>query len=765
MNTLLPQKFVCASQELSSYTTPVAAPVFRKSFFVKRSKCASLLIGCTGFYELYLNGERITAGYLKPYISNPDEIIFYNHYDLSDKLTDGENVLCVILGNGYANPIGGAVWNHGIKHKKPPAFALECCYDDMCFDAEDMVWNRSHILFDDYRCGCYCDMTLYSREWYLPGYTSDEWKTPALCDYSQSDKRIAECENVDEIRRIKPVEFYPGVLREYRMRDGFRVTHYHGDTIMERTPVSGGYIYDFGENCAGVPCLKIKGTRGQKIHMQFCELLFEGFADYINIDVYPDGCCQKDVYVCCGDGEEIYIPPFTYHGFRYCYVYGISEDQATEDLLTYVVLHNNVNINSCFECSDKVSNQIFDACRRSDLSNLFYIITDCPQREKNGWTGDAAVSAEHYMFNYGCENVFSDWMHCIVRAQSDNGAMPLFVPSPGDLWDCPVWDNAIFSLPYYVYKYTGNLKIIVDNSEAMMKNLRYHISILDERGISDCGLGDWLPVDSEADAYASPLGFCASTILLISIKMAKVMFDATGLNEYASYAQQNYDKLRKAIRDEYNDCGIITPGKTEKYIKDTYRICQTSQALGLYSGIFDDDETEIAVNKLVELIKEKDNSFDCGFIGLRVIFHVLSKFGYSDLAYNMITKPTHPSYANMIYRGETTVWERFQPPGKRIGSHNHHFMCDVSSWYLKNVAGINVNPDCNNPNSVILNPCFINDLENARGVYSNCNGSVEICWKRENDKIIVNITEKGSLEIVYGDKLNEIKCCVNHVRE
>ena len=762
---MLPEKFVCASDECASYTNMVPAPIFRKSFCVKSTDNATLTIGCTGFYELYLNGVRITDGYLKPYISNPNEVIFYNNYDLGKKLVVGENVLCVILGNGYANPIGGEIWQHGKNHKKAPAFALECIYDDTSFDAEDMLWNRSHILFDDYRCGTYCDMTLFEKEWYLGGFDDSNWNVPLVCDYSHSQKKMAECQSIKEIRRIEPLEYYSGALREYRMRDAFAQTLYNGDTPLGKTPLNGGYIYDFGENCAGVPCLKIKGTKGQKIEMQFSELLFEGFVDYINVDVYPDGCCQKDVYVCSGDGVEEYIPPFTYHGFRYCYVYGITEEQATQDLLTYIVLHNDVKKKTGFMCSDEISNRIFDACIRSDLSNLFYIITDCPAREKNGWTGDAAVSAEHYMLHYDCEDVFSDLMYCMRFSQGKSGAMPLFVPSAGSLSDCIVWDSALFALPYYAYKYAGNTKIIIDNAHVMMENLRHHISILDERGILDSGLGDWLPVDSQPDEYASPLGFCASCVLLLCLRMSMVMFDAVGMTENSNFAKEHYAKLRESIRMEYNDGGVITKGKTEKYIKPTYRVCQTSQALGLYADIFDREEIPKAVSTLLELVEQNKGSFDCGFLGLRVIFLVLSKYGYSDIAYKMITKPSHPSYANMIYRGETTVWERFQPPGKRIGSHNHHFMGDVSAWYVKTVAGINVNPNCDNPDKILVNPHFVKDLNNACGEYASKDGFVKVDWARKDGKIYVDIYARGSFETILGDNLKKDSCVVNFFKE
>ena len=167
---MLPEKFVCATNKAATLTELVPAPVFRKSFFAKPDDTVSLTIGCTGFYDLFLNGEKITNGYLMPYISNPDDVIFYNQYDFSDKLLPGENVICVILGNGHANPVGGQVWGHSQRNHVAPAFAMECICGDLRFEACDMLWNRSHILFDDYRLGCYCDMTLYEKAWYLPGY-------------------------------------------------------------------------------------------------------------------------------------------------------------------------------------------------------------------------------------------------------------------------------------------------------------------------------------------------------------------------------------------------------------------------------------------------------------------------------------------------------------------------------------------------------------------------------------------------------------------
>lgn len=746
--------FVCAGEKFSTYQKNVPAPLFRKRFSIKEKTQAMLTIGATGFYELYLNGEKITKGYLAPFIANPDYTVFFDSYDLTDKLCKGNNTLDVLLGNGFCNAVGGEIWKH-TKCSAPPSFSLQFQCGEVSFSSKDMLWKPSHILFDDYRVGTYCDARLCTVHDNIIDFTG-EWKLPIDAPKPKGEKRFATCEPVREIRRIKAVSITPGGLRDYRMRDDFLGILYNGETVMGTSCKYGGYIYDFGENNSGVPCLKIKGKKGQKIDLQFSELQFEGFVDYINVDVYPDGCCQRDVYICGSDEEEIYIPPFTYHGFRYCYVYGITPEQATADLLEYIILHSDVKVKAEFSCSDEISNQIFAACRRSDESNLVNIITDCPGREKNGWTGDVAISAEHYMFNLGAQNCIKDWLCCVRNMQSPKGNLPTLVPSTIEADNCPVWDSALFFAPFAVYQYTGDTDVIEANAYSMIKNLRYYMDMRDERGIVESGMGDWLPVDEAAGAYHSPLGFCCSVILMEACRMGEIMLRRINQVEDANYCAECFNALRKAVRDEYNDNGVITVGKTEKYNQSTYRVCQTSQALGLYANIFDEDEKAKALECLVACIKEKGNSFDCGFLGMRTIFHVLAENGFADLAYYMVTKPTHPSYANMIYRGETTVWERFSAPGKRIGSHNHHFMADVSAWYLRHIVGISVNPFYNDPDFVAIQPKFIKSLEFAKGSYATPNGKVAVEWKRIDGKIYLNVQTKGSAKFALGKGVKDL---------
>ncbi|MBQ8509822.1 MAG: family 78 glycoside hydrolase catalytic domain [Clostridia bacterium] len=732
---MFPNHFVSAGREYCTYDRPVPAPLFQKSFTLDTiPDSAPLIIGCTGFYELYLNGENVTDGYLAPYVANSNDVVFYRRYELAEKLHSGENRLSVLLGNGFANPLSTQIWGHDRRPgRAAPAFSLD--FMDGRITAADMRWKDSPIRFDDYRCGVLCDMTA----------GDDGWHDPVDAEEPAGEKRFVTSPPIREVRRLRAVSICPGELRDYRVRDEFTSLP-RTSAAMQPAPVCGGWIYDFGENTAGVPLLHINGQRGQVIHLQFSELLLEGFVDYINVDVYPDGCCQQDVYI-CGGGEETFIPPFTYHGARYCYVHGITPEQATPDLLQFLVLRNDVEVRSDFACTDSISTEIFAACRRSDEANLFHIITDCPHREKNGWTGDAAISAEHYMYNLGAEDCFADWLACIRASQAKNGALPLVVPSNGAANGCVVWDSVITALPYYAWIHTGDTRIITDNADAMLKNIRRHLSLRDERGIVEQGMGDWLPVDAGASEYASPLGFCCTVTLMEMVRMADEMLTAVGRHGDAAFCADTWHTLREAVRAEYNEGGVIGVGK--KNGKPTYRPCQTSQALGLYAGVFEPSEEGTALDTLLRLVREAGGSFDCGFLGLRVIFHVLTDHGHADLAYRMITKPAHPSYANMIYRGETTVWERFVKPGGRTGSHNHHFMADVSAWYLRTLMGIRVNPERDNPDRLRVAPCFIEAVEGASGWYKTPHGKLTLRWERIGDRVTLYAKAGGDVHVDY----------------
>ncbi|MCI1859449.1 MAG: hypothetical protein LKI80_15065, partial [Sporolactobacillus sp.] len=420
------------------------------------------------------------------------------------------------------------------------------------------------------------------------------------------------------------------------------------------------------------------------------------------------------------------------HGFRYVYITGIHKEQATEDLLTYLVMHSKVKTVGNFSSSDEISNKIQQCTRNSDLSNFYYFPTDCPQREKNGWTGDAALSAEQLLLNFSVEKDFAEWMTNIRAAQNDEGAIPGIVPTAswGYEWGSgPAWDSALVYIPFFVYKYHGDKQIIKDNATAFIRYLNYLTTKQDEHGLIAFGLGDWCPAGRDFDAYKSPLVLTDSILSMDIAKKAAFLFHEIGWKLQSDFAEKLSNQLRNSIRHYLIDFATMTAEGA----------CQTSQAMAIYYGIFAEGEKQAAFKRLLEIIHQSDEHIDAGILGLRVLFHVLADFGEADLAYQMIVRKDFPAYGNWIARGATSLWETFYREGEVAGSMNHHFFGDVSSWFIQTIAGIHFNPYCHNLNEVIIAPHFIKQLNHAEAYYVSPLGKIAVRWEREKEEIFLKV--------------------------
>ena len=675
--------FIKATHEFNTLEKAVAAPYIRKSFYCDVKATAKVTVAACGFYELYINGKNCTKGYLAPYISNPEDYIYYDEYKLP--LDKGENVLGIILGNGFQNNSSGYIWEFDkASFRSAPMVSISVIYKNGSGDwvtiKSDKTFKTapSPIISDDYRFGEVYDGNSEIEDWNKKGFDDSFWDNVIETVPPKGELKLCEATPIIKEREIKPVNIFSN---------------------------SEGFIYDFGEVNAGICRLKVDGKLGQRIEMQHADLMVDGDLAIEPIWFKRDNwereknLIQKDIYICKGQKGENYTPTFTYHGFRYVKVTGITKEQATEDLLTYLVIHSDIESRGDFICSDEMVNKLQEATRRSDLSNFHYFHTDCPQREKNGWTADAALSCEQMILNFAPEVNYREWLFNICKAQREDGALPGIVPTTG--WgyhwgNGPAWDCVLAYLPYYTYIYRGETEMIKESSETFMKYLKYLKSQVDEKGLVHFGLGDW---------------------------------------------------LKKAIRKHLIDYDSMT----------VMGNCQTSQAMGLYYGVFTEGEKESAFAKLIQLIHGSDDHIDVGVLGGRVIFHVLSEFGYSDLAYKMITRPDYPSYGNWIKRGATTLWEDFFPDDDchKPQSMNHHFWGDISAWFIKTLSGINMNPQRNDINYLEIKPSFVNALVFAQGYTTAPSGRIFSSWKKVENKIILkievpeNMTAKVILEEGY----------------
>ncbi len=748
------QKFASEDLERSTYERAVRAPIFRKSFTIDIEPIEAKINICgLGFYDLFVNGRKITKGYLAPYISNPDHYVYYDVYDILPELVKGENVIAVMLGDGFTNGKTN-IWNlKDNSTNSSPRLAVSVDIassgETLHFEVDDFVCKKGPILFNDLRSGVFYDAGLEEKGWTSPGFAEKGWHAPIMVSQPRGIPRVCEAEPIRVYRHISPVSIVKGELTD---------TYKHSEQITEflktitpfegQAAKTGGYIYDFGENNSGIFRLRINGVRGQKIDIQCAEQLSDGKVDYSNIGFFPDGFSQRDIYYLSGEGEEIFEPMFVYHGFRYIYISGITEEQATPDLLTFLVMSSSLEQRGGFECSDPVANKIYEMGRRSDVSNFFYFPTDCPHREKNGWTGDASVSAEHMIMTIGAEKSWHEWLNNIRAAQTEDGMLPGIVPTCdwGYEWgNGPAWDSVLFNLPYFAYKYRGDIEIIRENADSMLKYLKYIALKRDNRGIVEIGLGDWVPVgDREADDYDADLGFTDSVMVLDMCTKASEMFESVGLLDHMKFAQSMKEEMLSAIRSEYIDFNTLT-------VKNR---CQTSQAMGIFYDVFDASEKSRAFDVLMEIIRSDNYSITSGFLGLRVIFHVLSEFGESETAYMMITKKEFPSYGYWVEKGETTFLEQFKRyDGYFPLSKNHHFLGDVVNWFMSRIAGLQVIDS----KHVMISPGIISSLDWCTASHKLPHGDLRVEWKREdNDDILLLVHANGDVGYTVDGRFKRI---------
>ncbi len=701
-------KFITASREYNTFEKNVPAPYIRKSFVSENSAKGKIKIAVCGFYELYFNGVNITKGFLAPYISNTDHYVYCDEYEVT--VEKGENVIGVILGNGFQNNPGGWVWEFDkARFRSAPKFALCLEFEDKKIESgTDFKVHSSPIIYDDYRYGTKYNANHEIDGWNKQGFDDTKWKNALLADTPKGEIKLCEAESITADFEIEPIAIFPE---------------------------EDGFVYDFGICHSGVCRLEIDAQKGQEIVLTHGEILKDGKFNIDNL------CCDKnrtehdlrfihkDIYI-CKQGKQTYMPIFTYHGFRYVKVTGINSNQATKDLLKFVVLHSDLETRGDFHCSDDTVNKLQQMTRRSDISNFHYFPTDCPQREKNGWTADVALSCEHILLNFGAENSFCEWMRNLCKAQNENGAIPCVVPT-GDWgygWGSgPAWDCALVLVPYFTYIYRGDAGIITESADTIHKYLKFLITKKDEKGLVHFGLGDWCHAGRPEDKPKAPLEVTDTIISMVIAERSAFLFGIIGETDRHDFALSVAEDLKKAFRENLIDFSSMT-------VKGD---CQTSQALALYYGAFAPEEEKKAFGKLLEFIREADDHIDCGVLGARVIFHLLSRFGYSDLAYKMITRKDFPSYRYWIEQGATTLWENFDK--EKIKSCNHHFWGDISAWFIKCIAGINYNPYGDDIKYLEIKPNFLQALDNAEGYYITPFGKVESEWKREKDKIVLKL--------------------------
>lgn len=757
----LSRHFIKAGDELCTFEHPVNAPCFRREFELDFLPERSEITICgLGFYELFVNGVDITKGPLAPYIANTDDICYYDHYDITGHLKKGKNVIGIILGNGFRNPFGGFVWDFEKSPHIGPlctAVFLACFGGGQAFTLEADESFRTHpspILFDDIRMGCHYDARLELDGWDLPGFDDSDWGYAISCVPPKGEARLCEAEPITIRREIKPI-----LVTHYDTLAFARESTAVGAAPVADTVRKNVYVFDFGINSAGVTRLHINGKPGQKITIRHGEHLVNGEFDIQTTmfltpewkrDLYYEyGQC--DVYIARG-GDEVFTPRFKYDGFRYAYVEGLLSEQIGDNTLTFLEMTGKLTQRASFVSSDSTLTSLQQMTEQADRSNFFYFPTDCPHREKNGWTGDASLSAEQLLLNFDCGKNLKEWLRNIRKTQNEEGAIPGIVPTGGwgfEWGNGPVWDAVIVTLPYYIYRYDGDISAFSENADVIYRYLHYAASRRDERGLVAYGLGDWVdPFLHEKGRITAPLVVTDSiTIFDISAKAA-ALFRAASMPAEAKWTESFAEEMRASIRKHLIDD-----------FKVAYGDCQTCQAMLLESGILYPEEISAAQRELLRIVHRDGDINTTGVLGSRYLYHALAHAGEIDLAYKIITAKTRTCYGYWVEQGFTSLCESFQEvnlPG--VDSRNHHFFGDISSFMITEITGICLNPGLHDRNSFVINPHVPKDLGYAAGSFETVNGTLGCTFKQENGNITFHIFVPNNMHgsFIFGDVHREL---------
>lgn len=692
------------------------APLFRKVFTTgKGIKSVRAYVSAAGYYELFINGSRVGENYLDPGYTHFDKRVLYVTHDVTPLIKEGENAVAAVLGNGWYNEQSVAVWNfHEARWRDRPRWICELrvTYADNTVETivTDKSWKTS--------IGAYTYNNLYSGDQYDARLEETGWKNAAFddSDWTPATETIQ-----------------PAPLLVAQQMPGIRVTEEFEPVDVKKFS-DQLYVYTFPKNISGLCRLKVKGEAGTRITLKHGELLKEdGRLEQGNIDVYykpvkQNEVFQTDVYTLKGGGEEeIYMPSFTYHGFQYVEVESSHPISLDKTNLTALFMHTDVKSVGEFECSNPLLNKIWEATMQAYRSNLHGIPTDCPQREKNGWTADAHIAIDLGLLGFDGITLYEKWMDDFIDNQTEAGDISGIIPSSGwgyGKWIGPVWDAALFIIPDALHKYYKDTKAIERLYPTMEKYLAY-LETQEEEGLLTYGLGDWVywksttPNDYTSTAY----------YYLDNTLMAKF---ATLLGKDPTSYVRKAEALKSRINEKFfnEETGIYANGT------------QTAQALALYLHLVPQGKRQRVADKLHEIVAANDYFLDFGLIGSKTVPAMLEKYGYVEDVMKMITKTEAPSWGYWVETmGYTTLPETWTlSPEFHDASLNHVFMGDISAWMMNHLAGIQYDEENPGFEHIYIEPHFVKDLDWVHGEYRSPRGIIRSEWKREGERYGLSVT-------------------------
>ena len=702
-------KWISDNKDIHARETPYFRREFKAS---KQIKSARAYIATAGLYELSINGQRVGDHRLDPMYTRFDRRTLYVVTDVTQQLQKGENAIGVVLGNGWYNHQPMAVWNFDkAPWRARPTFCLELkiLYKDGTTETivSDKQWKTASgpITYNNIYTGEHYDARLEIPNWDKPKYDDSAWQA---VQYRNAPSAHIVSQQMVPIRLVK----------SYKPKSVTKID--------QRT-----YVFDMGQNMAGITKIKVKGAAGTMLRIKHGERLqADGHLDQSNIDVYYRGDKEKepfqtDILTLSGRDDE-FMAKFGYKGFRYVEVSSSAAIALDSSAVTAYFMHSDVPAIGQLKTSSALVNKLWTATNNAYLSNLMGYPTDCPQREKNGWTGDGHLAIETALYNFDGITVYEKWMADHRDEQQENGVLPDIIPTGG--WGYGTangldWTSTIAIIPWQIYQFYGDPRAL----EECYLNIKRYVDYVDgisPSGLTTFGRGDWVPVKSQSnlELTSSVYFYVDATILAAAAKLFGYTAD-----------QQKYEllseKIKTAINAKFLDAskGVYSNGT------------QTELSVPLYWGVVPNEMKARVAANLNKKVEETNFHLDVGVLGAKALLNALKDNGYATTAYKVAVQDTYPSWGWWIVNGATTLLENWDLKATRDISDNHMMFGEIGGWFFKSIGGILPDPKQPGFKHVLLKPIFPQELKESSISYDSPYGKIVSEWKLTDKMIVYNI--------------------------
>lgn len=689
----------------------------------KKINNAKIYICGLGQFELYLNGDKVSDYVFEPAWSNYDKTCYYTSYDLSEIMKQGNNNFIVKLGDGMFNVPGYKEKGRYVYYERSYGLPKFIC--KILVDYED---GTKEILVSD-------------ESWKIK-------KSPIVfsCIYGgeEFDSRLWEPKefNLENLENAKKVEFPKGELVG-QINESLKVMETY-EPIEVKKINEDTYIYDLGKNFSGVVKIKIKTNKkmsGHKIIMTPAEILDENNLP----DQRVTGKGYSWDYILNSDESQEYMPNFTYTGFRYLMIKGISlsknESLPLLKEVTGEFIYPELKKGGEFSCSEDLFNNIHKIIKQAMLSNTKSYFTDCPHREKLGWLEETHLIGPSLMYNLEVQALYNKIEQDMCDSQRKSGLVPDICPeyvTGFEKWhegfvDSPEWGSAIIINPWYVYKRYGDDSLLKKYYDNMKKYLSY-LTLKTHHNILHHGLGDWLDIGPMTPhSQNTPVPVVATSIYYYDLKImsevAKILGKESDLKAY--------EHLKKDVYKEYNL--QFLDKQTGRYATGS----QTAQALSLVVGLVPKEFEKKVLEQLKQDIIKRNYAITSGDVGHPFLVRALIKYGMEDILNKMLLITDKPGYGYQVVNGATTLTEEWDgpEPNNAHGSQNHFMLGSIEEYFFGSIGGIDLFDENKKIDEVIIKPYFAEGLEWAKASIIHSNGIVEVSWsiKKEEKKLEVVI--------------------------